>query len=292
MLADWIEAARPKTLPAAIVPVLAGSAESFRLGAYEAWPMAVCMAFALLVQIGTNMANDYYDHIKGADTADRVGPQRMVASGRIRPRAMLAASLLAFAAAFLLGLSLVAYRGWELLAVGVASIVFGFGYTGGPFPLAYRGLGDVFVVLFFGLVATMGTCYVISGELSPGAFMLGGALGLFANNILVVNNYRDADTDRAVGKLTLVARHGRSFGVSQYRWQLAAAYGFLWMYFEKTGVAWSLLAFLPLPLALSTARALPRTEGRELNGLLARSALATLLTGALVSAGVVLGSAG
>ncbi len=286
MLRDWIEAARPKTLPAAVVPILVGTAEAQRMGFFHWWPVVVCLAFALLVQIATNMANDYYDHVRGADTPDRVGPERLVASGRIDPRKMLWASLGIFLIAFLVGLNLVAYRDWTLLVVGVVSIVFGYGYTGGPFPLAYRGLGDVFVVFFFGLVATMGTVYVIVGELTREAGYLGLTLGLLANNILVVNNYRDMETDLKAQKMTLIARFGRNFGLAQYRLQLIVAFLSLGLYVMATGKAIHALPFLALPLGLKLAGALEKTRGPALNGVLAKTAAFLLLVGVLLAVSI------
>lgn len=289
MISDWIAAGRPKTLPAAVVPVLVGAAEARRLGFFDAWPILVCLAFSLLVQIATNMANDYYDHIRGADTPDRVGPERLVASGRLAPRAMLLGSLAVFAVAFLVGLNLVAYRGWKLLAVGLVSILFGYGYTGGPFPLAYRGLGDVFVILFFGLVATLGTVYVIAGQIGLEGGLLGLSLGLLANNILVVNNYRDAETDRRAGKMTLVARWGLGFGWAQYWLQLLVAFALLGAYAWRTGNAWA-AASLPLaPLGVRLASSLGRTRGAALNGVLARSAALLLGVGVATAIGIWLG---
>ncbi|MBK1879114.1 1,4-dihydroxy-2-naphthoate polyprenyltransferase [Pelagicoccus mobilis] len=289
MLKDWIDAARPKTLPAAVVPVLMGTAEAKRMGFFDWWPVVICLVFSVLVQIATNMANDYYDHIRGADTKDRLGPERLVASGRIEPRAMLIVSLLVFLVAFLIGLNLVAYRGWELLVVGIVSIVFGYGYTGGPFPLAYKGLGDVFVVFFFGLVATMGAVYVITGELTMQAGLLGLSLGLLANNILVVNNYRDRDTDKAANKMTLIARWGANFGLAQYRVQLVGAYLCLALYVTSTGEPWHALPLLILPLGLRLAAALETTEGKALNGVLAKTAAFLLLYGVLSAGSIVAG---
>lgn len=286
MLRDWIAAARPKTLPAAVVPILVGTAEAKRMGYFDWWPVWVCLAFALLVQIATNMANDYYDHVRGADTKERVGPERLVASGRIEPRKMLWASLGIFLVAFLIGLNLVSYRDWSLLVVGVVSIVFGYGYTGGPYPLAYRGLGDVFVIFFFGLVATMGTVYVIVGQLTLESAFLGLMLGLLANNILVVNNYRDLETDLKANKMTLIARFGRNFGLAQYRVQLAAAFLALGLYGVATGNAFSLIPFLALPLGLKLASRLDETMGGSLNGVLAKTAAFLLLVGLLLAGSI------
>ncbi|MDQ8187918.1 1,4-dihydroxy-2-naphthoate polyprenyltransferase [Pelagicoccus sp. SDUM812002] len=286
MFRDWIEAARPKTLPAAVVPILVGTAEAKRMGFFDWWPVLICLVFALLVQIATNMANDYYDHVRGADTQERVGPERLVASGRIEPIKMLRASLVVFLLAFLIGLNLVAYRDWSLLVVGVVSIIFGYGYTGGPFPLAYRGLGDVFVIFFFGLVATMGTVYVIVGTLTVESAYLGIMLGLLANNILVVNNYRDRDTDLKAGKLTLIARWGRNFGLAQYRLQLMVAFLSLGLYVAATENAWHSLPFLAFPVGLKLASVLEKTEGPALNGVLAKTAAFLLLVGVLLGGAV------
>ena len=194
------------------------------------------------------MANDYFDYIRGADTIDRIGPERLVASGRIPPLAMRRMAIGLFLLAFLVGLSMVAYRGSEMLVVGIAAIVFGYSYTGGPYPLAYHGLGDVFVVVFFGLVATMGTFYVITGELSFAVLLLGLPLGLLANNILVVNNYRDKETDEAAGKLTLVVRLGRRFARQQYGWQLALAYLCVSAYAGINRSFWPLVSLVTIPV--------------------------------------------
>jgi 1,4-dihydroxy-2-naphthoate octaprenyltransferase len=199
----WLEATRPRTLPAAIAPVLVGAAAS-------------CLGFALLVQIGTNFANDYYDYLKGADTVERVGPRRAVASGLIAPATMRAAMIVVFAVAVLLGLTLLGYGGWPVLVIGVASIACGVAYTGGPYPLAYHGLGDLFVFFFFGLVATGATAFVQTGKLTAASLVAGAAVGALATNILVVNNYRDVETDAKAGKRTLLVRWGRSYGRTQF----------------------------------------------------------------------------
>lgn len=286
--ADWIAASRPKTLPAAVAPVIVGAAEATRLGQFSWWPVAICLAFALLVQIATNMANDYFDHIRGADTIDRVGPERLVASGRISPTAMFRAAIGIFIAAFLIGLSMVAYRGSEMLLVGIAAIVFGYAYTGGPYPLAYHGLGDVFVIVFFGLVATMGTFYVITGHLSFAVLLLGLSLGLLANNILVVNNYRDKETDEAAGKRTLVVRLGRRFARQQYGWQLAVAYLCVSAYGGINRSFWPLLALVTIPIGARLIVELRSREGEALNKHLAKSARLLLMFSALLALGIAL----
>jgi len=221
----WLEAARPRTLPAAVAPVLVGCALAWRDGAFHAGAAALCLGFALLIQIGTNFANDYYDFIRGADAPGRVGPRRAVAAGLVSPATMRRAMFLTFGAAFSLGLGLIAWGGPWLLVIGVLSILSGIAYTGGPYPLAYHGWGDVFVFLFFGLVAVGGTYFTQAARLGAEVLLAGVPVGLLAANILVVNNYRDADTDARVAKRTLVVRLGRPFARAQFG--LSAAVAFL-----------------------------------------------------------------
>lgn len=212
----WIEVARPKTLPAAVIPVMVGTALASAHRSADYGKAAVCLLFALLVQIGANFANDYFDFVKGADMPGRVGPRRAVAAGLIAPPAMLRATGLVLGVAFAVGLLLVREGGWVLLPIGVVSILCALAYTGGPFPLGYNGLGDIFVFVFFGLVAVDTTFYVQTGGLAPDATSCAAAIGLLAANILVVNNYRDAETDALAGKKTLVVRFGRKFALWQY----------------------------------------------------------------------------
>ena len=204
----WMEAARPRTLPAAVAPVIAASALAWQDGVFVAPAAVACLLFALLVQIGTNFANDYFDFVKGADTAERVGPRRAVAAGLVAPATMRRATIWVFALAFLVGLTLLPYGGWRLLVIGLLSIACGVLYTGGPFPLAYHGLGDVFVFVFFGLVAVGATYFVQAGTVSVDAWLIGSAMGALSTAILVVNNYRDIATDRKAGKRTLAVRLG------------------------------------------------------------------------------------
>ena len=245
-VAVWLEAARPRTLPAAVAPVLVGSALAWREGAFRPGAAALCLGFALLVQVGTNFANDYYDFVRGADSADRVGPRRAVAAGLVSPRTMHRAMLLAFGAAFVLGLGLIAWGGPWLLVVGVLSILCGIVYTGGPYPLAYHGWGDVFVFIFFGLVAVGGTYFTQAGRLGADALLAGVPVGLLAANILVVNNYRDTDTDSRAGKRTLVVRLGRRFARLQFGTSIVAAMLVPVVFFAWRGGP---LALLPCLLA-------------------------------------------
>ena len=283
---DWIAAARPKTLPAAVAPVIVGAAEATRQGQFDWWPVFICLSFSLLVQIATNMANDYFDHIRGADTIDRIGPERLVASGRIPPLVMRRMAIALFLLAFLIGLSMVAYRGSEMMVVGIAAIVFGYSYTGGPYPLAYHGLGDIFVIMFFGLVATIGTFYVITGQLSFAVLLLGLPLGLLANNILVVNNYRDKETDETAGKRTLVVRLGRRFARQQYGWQLALAYLCVSAYVGINRSFWPLVTLVTIPVGAQMIVELRSREGAGLNEHLAKSARLLLMFSALLALGV------
>ncbi len=287
-LANWIAASRPKTLPAAIAPILVGASEAARHNEIDAWPVFICLAFALLIQIATNMANDYFDYIRGADTEERLGPERLVSSGKIPPKTMLIVAVGLFALAFCVGLTMVSYRGSEMLVVGILAIVFGYAYTGGPYPLAYHGLGDVFVIVFFGIVATVGTYYVIVGEVLFNVYLLGLSLGLLANNILVVNNYRDLETDEAAGKRTLVVRFGKGFARGQYLFQLLAAYLCVSLYIGITRNFWVSIVLLTIPLGTGLTVDFRKTEGTALNPLLGKTARLLLLFSVLLAGGIFL----
>jgi 1,4-dihydroxy-2-naphthoate octaprenyltransferase len=224
--------------------------------AFVAPAAALCLAFALLVQVGTNFANDYYDFVHGADTTARVGPRRAVASGLVPPAVMRRAMAVVFACAFVLGLGLIHWGGPWMLAIGVGSILCGFAYTGGPWPLGYHGLGDVFVFVFFGLVAVTTTYFVQAVRVSCAAILAAVPVGLLSTNILVVNNYRDVETDAAAGKRTLAVRFGRGFARSQFAASLCAAFavpialrecGFGW---------WCLLPLLAAPVGWSHVKRL------------------------------------
>jgi 1,4-dihydroxy-2-naphthoate octaprenyltransferase len=286
----WVEAARLRTLPAAIIPVMVGTALAAAHGTAGYFNAAVCLGFALLVQIGTNYANDYYDFIQGADTAARVGPRRAVAAGLIAPAVMRRAMWLVFGAAFLVGLLLVRSGGWILLPVGVVSILCGVAYTGGPYPLGYNGLGDLFVFIFFGLVAVDTTFYVQAGFIAGDVTSCAAAVGLLAANILVANNYRDVETDSVAGKKTLVVRFGRRFAVWQYA--LSALCALLCPpALLLTGYHWPVLLPLVLaPQAFRLTHRLARSTGPgEQIELLGATAKFLAAFGVLLSVGVVLG---
>jgi 1,4-dihydroxy-2-naphthoate octaprenyltransferase len=285
----WLAAARPRTLPAAVAPVLLGSALAWRDGAFDGRAAGLCLTFALLVQIGTNFANDYFDFVKGADTAARVGPRRAVAAGLIAPATMRTAMGLVFAAAFASGLGLIAWGGPWLLAIGVASIGCGIAYTGGPWPLGYHGLGDVFVFVFFGLVAVATTYFVQAGRVTADALLAAVPIGLLTANILVVNNYRDVATDAAAGKRTLVVRFGRGFARAQFTMSLLIALAVPAVFFGRSRNAWCLLPLALAPLAWRHMRRLRESKSpSELIELLGDTGKLLAIYAVLFSLGVTL----
>jgi len=256
----WIGAARPRTLPAAIAPVIVGSALAYRDGVFDGRAAGLCLLFSLLIQIGTNFANDYYDFVKGADHAGRVGPRRAVAAGLVTPATMKWAMIVVFAIAFAIGLLLIAWGGVWLIAVGIASIVSGIAYTGGPWPLAYNGWGDVFVFIFFGLVAVTITYFVQAHHVGPLPFAAAVPIGLLAANILVVNNYRDVETDAAAGKRTLVVRFGRRAARIQFATSLGIAFASPVAFAAVLRSVWLLLPLLLAPVAVAHIRRLEQSK--------------------------------
>ncbi len=287
----WIEAARLRTLPAAVVPVLTGAALAWNHGGFHTGVTFAAIGCALLIQVATNFANDYFDYVKGADNDDRVGFTRASSSGLISPDMMLKAAILTFGLAFLLGLYLVWVGGWIILLIGVASILSGLAYTGGPFPLAYNGLGDLFVFIFFGIIAVTGTYYVNVLEWSYEAFVISLAIGALATNILVVNNLRDVETDARSNKNTLGVLFGERFLKTEYALMLVLAYAIpLWLLLSGDYSGWVLLPFISLPVALLLYRSLLTISDKSLlNPHLGRTAQLMALFGILLSAGIVIG---
>lgn len=216
MASVWIQAARPKTLPAALAPVAMGIAIAWRDGVFDALPAAAALVGAVLIQIATNFANDYFDGVKGTDTEDRLGPQRAVQAGLVTPATMKRAFVLTFGLAAVVGAYLVWHAGWPIVVIGLLSILFGILYTGGPRPLGYLGLGDVLVLAFFGPIATAGTHFVQSLAWSPQAIVAGIAPGLLGVALLTVNNLRDVEGDRIAGKKTLAVRFGARFAKVEF----------------------------------------------------------------------------
>lgn len=271
-VAAWLEAARPKTLTASVSPVLVGSALAWREGMFRPGAAALCFFVAFLAQIASNFANDYFDFKKGADGENRVGPERAVASGWITPQAMLRATLLTLAAACAAGCMLLFYAGWELIPVGVAIAVCVLAYSAGPFPLAYNGLGDVCVLLFYGIIPVCFTYYVQTLSFSLFSFLMSLAVGLLSVNILVVNNYRDYAEDKAARKRTTIVLFGRRFGRILYLANgLAALLIVFPLLLEDNG--WKECLFGAFfVLFIVTWRELKRYEGRQLNRTLAHTA--------------------
>lgn len=283
----YLLASRPQTLPAAFVPVAVGTAVAYREGTVRWLPVLAALVAALAIQVGTNLANDLFDFKKGADDESRLGPKRAAQSGWLTPAQLTRAIVVVFGVAVLLGLYIVYAAGPVILAIGVASILAGIGYTGGPFPLAYNGLGDVFVIVFFGFVAVAGTTFVANGTLSPVALAAGLAIGSLANCILVVNNVRDREGDARVEKRTLIVRFGRRFGEVEYLVLLTIAYLVpVALYFHgDVGVG----AFLPLGTLVLARRlflALRTLEGEPLNATLASTAKLLILYGLAFTIGI------
>jgi len=280
---------RPRTLPAAVAPVVVGSAIAGHDHMFDAGAAALCLGFALLVQVGTNFANDYYDFVKGADTAARVGPVRAVASGLIAPATMRLAMILTFAAAFALGLGLIHWGGPWMLAIGLTSIACGYAYTGGPYPLGYHGLGDLFVFVFFGLVAVAATYFVQAGRVTGASLLAGVPMGLLAANILLVNNYRDADTDAAASKRTLVVRFGRGFARAQFAASFAVAVAVPFVFLADGYRPWCLLPVALTPVGLLHFRRLREARSpAELVALLGNTGRIMAAYAVLFAAGVLL----
>jgi 1,4-dihydroxy-2-naphthoate octaprenyltransferase len=284
----WVMAARPPTLPAAVVPVLVGTAAVYGLG-FRPLPFLAALLASVLIQIGTNFANDYFDFHKGADTAERLGPVRVTQSGLIAPDTVRNAMIGTFALAALVGLYLVIVGGWPILIIGLLSIAAGVLYTGGPFPLAYNGLGDVFVFIFFGLVAVCGTAFLHVGTVPAVAAFAALPVALIVTAIIVVNNLRDIDTDRAARKRTLAVLMGRRATRIEYLLLVGGAYALLplGLLLGLTG-AWSLLPLLTIPLAVQQARTVLTEQGRPLNRALGGTGRLHLIFGVLFAIGLML----
>lgn len=289
-LGVWWLAARPKTLPAAASGVVAATALAWRDGGFALGPALAALAIAFLLQIGSNLANDVYDDERGADTDQRLGPTRVTQSGLLTRRQVKTGMVVVLGAAFLLGLYLTWVRGWLVLVIGLAAIASAVAYTGGPFPLGYHGLGEIFVFTFFGPVSVVGTYWVQTGSASAAAWLVSVAIGLLITAILVVNNLRDIEQDRAAGKRTLTVR----IGVAATRWEYAACLGGAYVAITA-GVASGLVdsrclaVWLSLPLAWLVGRRVFGEAGRPLNHALADTGRLTLAFSILLAAGTAAG---
>ncbi len=289
-MAVWITAARPRTLPAAVAPVLVGTALAASEGSFRPLAFVCTLIGSLFIQIGTNLSNDYSDARRGADTDDRLGPVRVTAGGLMPPRQVLIGTYAAFAVALVAGAYLVYLAGPLLLAVGLLSILAGVLYTGGPRPYGYEGLGEVFVFLFFGVVAVGGSYYVHTENLRWEALALSVPIGLLAAAILVVNNVRDIDTDRRAGKRTLAVKVGRARAKRLFTAMLALSLIVPPVVWLAGGLsAWLLLPLLSAPLAVGLVRVVStRSDGPSLNGALAGTGRLLAVFSALLALGTLL----
>jgi 1,4-dihydroxy-2-naphthoate octaprenyltransferase len=286
----WLMAARVRTLPAAIAPVLVGTALAGYQHVFHPLRFIAALVGAIFIQVGTNLSNDYSDARRGADTEDRLGPVRVTAGGLVPPRQVLIATYVSFGVAVLAGIYLIVVAGWELLLVGAASILAGVLYTGGPRPYGYEGLGELFVFLFFGIVAVAGSYFVQVTHLSWEAFALAVPVGLLAAAILVVNNFRDIDTDRRAGKRTLAVRLGRERTRLLYAVMVYGAYlltPVTWLFGPLK--VWVLLPWLTIVAAAPVVRIVRNhTDGPSLNQALAQTGLLQLAFCMMLSAGLLL----
>lgn len=289
----WVLAARPKTLPAAMAPVLAGTGLAVHDGVFRPLPALAALLGAILIQVGTNLANDYYDWVRGADTAERLGPTRVTQAGLLEPAAVKRGMVVSLGLAFLVGIYLVAVGGWPIVIIGLASLACAVAYTGGPFPLAYNYLGDLFVFVFFGLVAVGGTYWVQGLSWTPAALLVGSGVGALATAILVVNNLRDRETDLRAGKRTLATLLGVKGTRFQYLFLLFVAW-----HVPPVGVAlygwssWTFLAVAGLVFygLMPMRRVIAFQDPRELNPALGGTARLTGLYGALLAIGLMVGA--
>lgn len=287
ILVAWLLASRPKTLTVSIVPVLVGSSLAYADAHVVLWlPLLAALAAAMLIQVGTNLHNDVSDFERGADGAERIGPARATASGWLAPAAVRRAALACFGLAMLLGVYLVWHGGWPILLLGLGSIAAGWAYTGGPRPIAYSALGEVFVWLFFGLGAVMGSYYLQTLRLGWNVFYAASMIGLFAAAVIVVNNYRDLDNDRRIGKNTLAVRLGRQGSRVEYAFLLFAPYLLLLALGHLKG-GW--LPVLTLPwAAFLVLRFWRETPSPAFNRILAQTAQLQLGFGILLSMGLLI----
>ncbi len=285
----WIMASRPKTLLAAFVPVIVGSAIAVTEGHFRPLAGIIALFCSILIQIGTNFANDLYDHLAGTDTEQRKGPVRAAATGLLNVAEMRSGVILSFLLAFLLGMYLVYLGGTIILIVGIVSIIAGFAYTGGPYPLAYNALGDIFVFLFFGFVGTVFTTYVHTNHISYFAFWASVPVGALITNILVVNNYRDIEEDEQAGKITLAVKFGRRFTRLQYLTFMIVSYIIpVMVYFTYRQSLFVFLPLLSLPLSIKLIKMIYTLKGESLNKTLELTAKLSAIYGLLFAAGLVL----
>ena len=285
----WVLAIRPKTLPAAAAPVIVGLAIAWWDGFSQLIPALACLVSALLLQIGSNLANDVFDYEQGADDADRLGPTRVTQAGLLTPGQVKQGMGVVFGLTIIIGVYLIFIGGWPILILGVTAILSAIAYTGGPYPLGYHGLGDLFVFIFFGLAATAGTYYIQVGKVSSVVWGMAVAMGLLTINILVVNNLRDVDNDGRVGKRTLAVRWGANGVRIEYLVCLLGAYVIPVLFWAHGSLPiMSLFVFVSVPMSLRLVRELFENIGRELNKTLAGTGRFELIYAVLFSIGLMI----
>ncbi len=284
---SWLLASRPKTLPAAVVPVLMGTSVAIHDGYFEPEAAFVTLLCSMLIQIATNYVNDLYDYLKGSDTETRTGPDRALTNGLISVKEMKIGIFFTFGLTFVLGLYLVYLAGLPILIIGILSIGAGYAYTAGPFPLAYNGLGDIFVFVFFGFVGTVGTYYVQALQITPFIYWASVPVGALITNILVVNNYRDREEDKLAGKNTLAVKFGAAFTRLQYSVFTVITYSIpILFYFFYENNLWIFLPMLSLPYAVILIKMIYTLEGEALNKTLAQTAKLSFIYGLLFAIGI------
>lgn len=285
----WFLASRPKTLFAAFVPVIVGASLAYAEGKLNFTASVVALLCSILFQVGANFTNDLYDFLKGADTEKRIGPLRVLNAGLVSPLQMKLVIIFNFGLAFILGLYLVYIGGNFILIIGLLSIIASLAYTAGPYPLAYHGLGEIFVFLFFGFVGTVGTFFVNTKEMSAIAFIAAIPVGALITNILVVNNYRDIEQDKVAGKNTLAVKFGKSFSQYEYAMLLVSSFLVPLLIFLKYDFrVWIFLPYITLPLAYKLILSIYKLNGAQLNTTLELTAKFSALYGLLFSLGFIL----
>ncbi len=285
----WLLATRPKTLPAAVSPVIIGSAVAFAEGGFRFLPAIAAFLGALLLQIGANLANDVFDYEKGADQHDRLGPLRVTQAGLLSPSTVKTGMWITFALAALCGIYMTLVSGWFILLIGLLAILAAIAYTGGPFPYGYRGLGELFVFVFFGFAAVCGTYYAQTNTISQLAVLSSIPVGLLIVAILVVNNVRDYESDKAANKRTLAVRYGLNWAKQEFISVVILAFVVTFLLaITDLAPVWILLSWLAIPLVFSTSSAILNKRGKVLNKTLAETGKLTLYFSLLYSSGLIL----
>ncbi|HEY9077556.1 MAG TPA: 1,4-dihydroxy-2-naphthoate polyprenyltransferase [Anaerolineaceae bacterium] len=289
-LQRWLMASRPRTLPAAISPVLAGSGIAIGMGKFDLFPALIALFCALMIQIGANMVNDVMDYLNGTDTVGRLGPTRVTQTGLLTPREVFGGILFVFGLAALAGIYMVYLRGWIILAIGAACILAATIYTAGPFPLTKIGLGDLFVLIFFGFFALVGTVFAITGSVPLVAWSSALGVGALATNILVVNNIRDTESDRRAGRRSIPVVFGRHIAELEFSILMLIAYLVpVFQVITQQASLWALLPILSLPPAIKNFHSLRRQPaGRGMNLILAKTAQVELVYSLLLAVGLAL----